>query len=189
MTLEDALAGLPEGPLEPPHDAVVRSALELNWDDLDGSEEEGTTMGKIHRAEDLRWSPPYLTFSLERHGATVKGSTRAELHHWTVDVEAETARITNRTRRQLYRQSKPLKVEPIAQQVADRIRSGEIHETLRWTDPDTVSININIVIPETTRQTTTSRRKRFYEALDELLQPEWTRTGTGRWMKYVRKSE
>ncbi len=98
--------------LEPPHDAVARSALELAWD------------------EDLRWSLPYYTFSLERHGATVNGSSRAEVHHWSVNVEAET-----------------------------------------------------------TRQTTTGRRKRFYEALDELLQPKWTRTGTGRWMKYVRTTK
>ena len=41
---------------------------------------------KLGRMEKVEWQPPYLTFSIERHGATVKGSTRAELQNWQVDT-------------------------------------------------------------------------------------------------------
>jgi hypothetical protein len=55
----------------------------------------------LYRAEDVAWTPPFLTFTLERHGGTVNGSSRAELHHWEVNIETGVATIVKVGRRQL----------------------------------------------------------------------------------------
>jgi len=48
----------------------------------------GLTVLKLSgRIEDLSWDPPNLRFVIERHGRTVNGSSRAELHYWSCDVE------------------------------------------------------------------------------------------------------
>jgi hypothetical protein len=36
--------------------------------------------------EDLEWNPPMLSFIIERHGAMVLGSTRAENQRWEIDM-------------------------------------------------------------------------------------------------------
>jgi hypothetical protein len=45
----------------------------------------------VSRAEELSWNPPILSFTIERHGATARGSSRAELHEWTVNLHEGTA--------------------------------------------------------------------------------------------------
>jgi len=42
----------------------------------------------LGRMEEVLWSPPDLTFSIERHGAAALGSSRAELQEWMIDVVA-----------------------------------------------------------------------------------------------------
>src|SRR4051812_47015376 len=80
----------------------IESLLAPCWDDLDGSDEGGMDGDKLlGRMEKVVWSPPVLTFVIERHGGTVNGSTRAELQHWTVDLDAGTAEIAESKTRQL----------------------------------------------------------------------------------------
>ena len=43
------------------------------------------------RMEDVTWELPLLSFTIERHGAMVLGSTKADAHRWTLDVAAMTA--------------------------------------------------------------------------------------------------
>ena len=73
------------------------------WDEFEGSETEGMAPYKLHgRMEDVVWDPPNLFFTLERHGETVLGSTRAELHNWKINIQDETANCYESGHRQVY---------------------------------------------------------------------------------------
>jgi hypothetical protein len=66
--------------------------LAVCWHDLDGADQTGMDGGKlIGRMEAVSWEAPILTFKIERHGATMCGSTRADVYTWRVDVNAGTA--------------------------------------------------------------------------------------------------
>jgi hypothetical protein len=58
----------------------ILELLKDSWPWLKGSDEAKTFTNKLFRAENLRWKRPILTFQLERHGATINGSSRAEFH-------------------------------------------------------------------------------------------------------------
>jgi len=64
-----------------------------SWDEFEGSDAEGMRAYKLGdgRTQNVSWNPPLLKFSIERHGGTVQGSSRAERHEWTIDIEARTA--------------------------------------------------------------------------------------------------
>ena len=78
--IRDRLAD--EGPdsIPPEHVREVEMLLADCWDRLSGGRREGMRGYKlVGRTEDMSWWPPTLTFGLERHGALVNGSTRAEV--------------------------------------------------------------------------------------------------------------
>src|SRR5579871_4128623 len=91
--LRQALATLPAGPIPETHHAEVRHLLAAAWAALPGGDITRMAARKLYRAEDLRWEPPCLTFTLARHGGTVQGSTREDLHQWRVDVVQGTAEL------------------------------------------------------------------------------------------------
>lgn len=64
--------------------------------------------------EDLQWNPPVLNFRIERHGARARGSTRAELQTWEIDVIQATAKIVATGHRQLEPMDARLDVNPRA---------------------------------------------------------------------------
>jgi hypothetical protein len=112
--LRQRLANLPAG--------VVEDLLEIErllarcWHELDGGETGAMAGYKLlDRMKDVTWNPPELTFTIERHGATALGSTRAELHRWTVDVQKETATCMLVGRRQLKPMQPRLDVRPLPQ--------------------------------------------------------------------------
>lgn len=151
--------------------SAIEGFLADCWPDLQGSSETGMQADKLYgRVEDPAWSPPELSFKIERHGATAMGSSRAELHEWTVNVQTGTAkREANTRRRQLYPMAKRLDVQPIARSLADAILGGVDDNRLeRWPD-GTVRLRISEIIPETNAQTTAGRRKRLRAALRDLL--------------------
>jgi len=186
--LATALSDIPAGPLEGDDHATALRALEEHWDALRGSEVESTTADKLYRAEDLTWAPPVLTFRLERHGRTVNSSTRADHHYWEVNVDTGEARIVRRGHINLYPQNKRFTAQKPAREIADRILVGETHETLKWIGEDTVRVNIAVVVPGVGQQTTTGRRRRFYKALEELLnQHGWTQIRRGTSISFVRQ--
>src|SRR5581483_8214593 len=89
--ISDYLAMVAEGKLEGPE---IDRLLAACWNQFDGSQEGGVQGRKvIGRMEDVYWDPPILSFTVERHGGTVLGSTRAELQHWQVDLEKKTAHL------------------------------------------------------------------------------------------------
>lgn len=150
-------------------DELIRY-LAASWDYLIGTSDQNTFSTKLDRAESISWNPPVLGFTLERHGGTVHGSSRAELHHWEVNLETGEAWIAGIGNRQIHTQAKRLDTRKLAQETARRIISGEDHPSLQWPAPGTrVVIAIAELIPETNRQTTAARRNRFRTELERLM--------------------
>jgi hypothetical protein len=159
----------------------VERLLGTAWGRLEGSHDGGMKGEKlVGRAESLHWSPPFLTFVIERHGAFVKGSTRAELQKWEIDVSRNTARIVAQSRRQLVAMDARLDVKPLTAEIAAMIlRAGEA-PALKWVNHSRVRVLTGVVIPKTIKQTTLSRRGRFVAELSQILRPEgWKRVAAG----------
>jgi hypothetical protein len=141
------------------------------WDEFDGSSETSMKWDKLWRIEHPEWSPPILSFSIERHSQTVMGSKRASLHDWSVDLENRTVSIVRTRQRQLRPNAKRLDVKAIAEAVADLIISGRSDERINVMRDGRVKIEIGRIIEETNAQTTLARRRRFRRELTALLEP------------------
>jgi hypothetical protein len=162
------------------------------WPWLKGSGEAKTFANKLFRAENLRWKRPILTFQLERHGGTVNGSSRAELHYWHVDLEQSTATINKTGRRQLEKMAPRMDTQLKAQEVAANILNERDHPSLSWeNNREYVVIAIGEIITETevVPQTTQGRRRRFRGDLEEImLEQGWIRKDKGNKMGFLRPS-
>jgi hypothetical protein len=92
--LRNYLVDTPPGRFSKTCTLQVESLLSRCWDHFGGSRDGGMTAEKlIGRTEDLEWSPPRLTFNIERHAGAVSGSTTATIQRWVVDLERETAAL------------------------------------------------------------------------------------------------
>jgi hypothetical protein len=149
------------------------------WHDLSGSEAESTIADKLWgRMEELRWEPPHVRFEIERHGGTVMGSSRAEIHYWSVNVETATAGCSTGRFRQIQPRNSPLDVKPLVEQVVREIRARtKSTSNLKWLAPDKVRVIIGKLIPaDCPEQTLLGRRKRFRRLLElRLAQLGWLR--------------
>ncbi len=153
------------GPLDP---APLVPLLARAWSDLGGDSEESTWSSKLSRIEDPVWEPPILRFDLERHGATVLGSTRAAVHTWRVDVARRTASIEESRRRQVTKMDKRLDAKALPDELLSLIESGADDPRLVWNqDRSEARVVISKAVPMTFKQTTEGRRKRFTDALLE----------------------
>lgn len=170
------LNALPAGPVEDSASLIAR--LVQAWPDLGGTDAEATYGHKLKRMEDPRWEPPRLTFALERHGATVLGSTRAAVHNWVVDTDAGCATITAESTRQVRERARPLKVGQLADELLTGIEAGTHDDPrLEWISPNEVVVVIRLAIPPTVKETTQARRKRLRAVLDpEMIARGWSTT-------------
>lgn len=109
--LRDALSAIPHGLVKVETDNIIRLLADC-WPDLQGTDRTAMQGFKLKRAEQLSWNPPFLSFTIERHGGTVLGSTRAELHNWSVNLDFEKADHTKAGRRQLIPAAPKLDVKP-----------------------------------------------------------------------------
>jgi hypothetical protein len=161
--------------------AEIERVLALSWDGLAGSSDGGMEGSKLlGRMENVHWEPPLLSLVIERHGGTVCGSTRAELQHWQVNVDARTAEITGSGRRQLAPLADRVDVEPIKEEIVRKILAGEEDSCLRWIEPGMVQVTLSRIFPNGSgyKQTVEGRRRRLREALAEQLTSHgWTYQG------------
>jgi hypothetical protein len=88
-------------------------------------------------------------FSIERHGQTVNGSSRATVYRWRVNLETGEAGIIGEKRRQLYAMDKRLDVKPIAQSLADAILTGKPDARIIINKDGSVRLKIGEIIPAT----------------------------------------
>jgi hypothetical protein len=149
------------------------------WDQFKGSRAEGMDGAKLYgRIEDPAWQPPVLSFKIERHGGTVNGSTRADVHLWSVDLDAMAAKCEALGQRQLKPMQARLDVRPIAEELAGMIRSRQEDERLRWARDGSVRVLQSKVLPRgsAVAQTLQGRRRRLDSALGDLLRGAgWSR--------------
>jgi hypothetical protein len=95
-----------------------------SWDVLADDDGGMTGMKLLGRMENVAWEPPKFIFRIERHGATVMGSSRAELQEWTIDLEQRTKTVQTVGRRQVRPMQGRLDAKPIAEEVAAAILTG-----------------------------------------------------------------
>jgi hypothetical protein len=172
VKLRDYLALIPPGPIE--DTSELERLLSVCWRDFRGGYEEKMDGSKLHgRMEDVEWQPPKLTFVIERHGATVVGSSRAALQHWILNIAELSADSYVYGHRQLYPMEPRLNVKPIAEEIAGLILSHNDDERLKWNGGGSVRVLTGKIIPAGSlcKRTLEGRRGRFWQAMDELLLP------------------
>lgn len=182
--LKKYLSEMPVGHIADPRDLI--SYLAPCWGQFEGSNEEGMAAYKLWRMEDAAWNPPILEFTIERHGATAQGSTRASLQRWEVNVDCATVSCdANYGYRQVYQRQPPLNVRAIAEDLAAKIASGAADPSLHWMSSSRVRVRIGEVIPSKgPKQTVQDRRKRFRAALETLLRDYgWRPAGVNTYTK------
>ena len=148
------------------------------WQDFRGWDETSMQPWKLDRAEELHWNPPLLSFTIERHGAIVLGSTRAELQRWKLNLTTRTAQGLPQGYRQLRPVSPKLDVKSIAADVCEAVRQGSKSNSdlvrkgvVVWKGDDEVWIYHGKLISGGFKQTVGGRRKRFREELTNMMEP------------------
>ncbi len=140
------------------------------WNALMIADMHGMKPEKLDRMEQVRWNQPILSFDIERHGGTVKGSVYAEVQTWSIDVELLTASCTSGGKRLKRERQQRLKVEPLAEKVVHLIEGRRDDERLHWLSDSHVRVLIGNIIPDgTPQQTVVGRRKRFSKCLEQAL--------------------
>jgi hypothetical protein len=168
--LLDFLSGVSIGPVV--ESRTLARLLADVWDSFRGSDEEGMTGRKlIGRMESVAWESPVLTFLIERHGGTVRGSTRGELHRWSVNVESRTASCETGRFRQLQPMAKRISAGLIAQEIAGLMLKGKDDARLKWDGDDKVRVEMGHIFPTGSgfKRTIEGRRKRLRESLKAIL--------------------
>ena len=121
----------------------------------------------LGRIEDVLWRPPILYFIIERHGGTAMGSSRAELQHWTVDVEHKTVTVDVGGYRQITPRAAPLDVKRIAEEIVHLVLNRAEDDRLKWSKKGHVQVLIGRILPEGSafKQTLLRRRSRVSGAI------------------------
>ena len=124
-----------------------------------------------------------LFFTLERHGATVRGSTRATLQRWQLNIDTQAVECFDIGQRQVSPRSKSLDLRPIAFELANLIVNKSRDPRLQWSTQGYVRIFTGMIIGDGFKQTIEGRRKRLNKELSVHLNPYgWKRTGA--WWKH-----
>lgn len=161
--MEGDIKGIPE----------LITALAACWDDLDGSGAESMEHWKLRRMENPEWNSPVLAFTIERHGGTVLGSTRAELQRWEVNLDTQEASCFSAGYRQVAPTSPRVNFQQVARELAPLILSRQDDERLKWRKDGSLQVIMTKVFPGSVAQTLSSRSKRLKEELLKILGPEW----------------
>jgi hypothetical protein len=165
------------GPVPQDLSASVLRRLKEAWPGLKGSSDTSMHSDKLYRAEELRWEPPVLSFRIERHGATVLGSTRAEVQHWRVDLQYSVASCGTESFRQIEQRARGLDVKPIVKHVLEVVAEGSAstaelvqNGTILWQSDSVVVVRHGALVPGSGfARTVAGRRKRFRQALAERM--------------------
>jgi hypothetical protein len=172
------LATISPGPVSDTDE--LERLLAASWDEFTGDDSGMEGYKLLKRIEDVAWTPPTLTFAIERDGGTVMGSTRAELQCWEIDLERKTAIVAKTGHRQLRPMAQRIYIKPLVERAIAAMRSGERDELVWWHDDGTVSLNTTLIFHggSAVRMTLEERRKRLREAVAGVLVKEgWGRLG------------
>jgi hypothetical protein len=193
--LQNALRDIPRGTLNNDEAALINNLLSQCWHELEGAGETSMAAYKLGRAEQLSWCPPCLSFTIERHGATVQGSTRGTLQRWTANLETLQVTYEEGGHRQLYPTAARLDVRPIAQRILTAVQKGRgsdsefvRNRTLVWKDANTLVMEPGrLLLADGYKQTIDGRRKRLRtELLTRVGELGWRLERGGRFMLFKR---
>jgi hypothetical protein len=176
--LRDLLATILPGPISDPAD--LEHLLAACWHEFQGDDGGMTGDKLLGRMEEVIWEPPILSFTIERHGGTVQGSSRASLQEWTLDLDKKTAWCEERRFRQVRARQPRLDVRALAEEVASLILHHQEDERLQWSEDGRVRVVVGKVLPDgsAVAQTLAGRRKRLLGALRQRLAVEgWQEVG------------
>jgi hypothetical protein len=175
---------LPRGLVSTKHLTPLLAALAAAWDKLEGGTETKMAEFKlIGRARELAWDPDKGCLSLEiiRHGAAHLGSSRAEVHRWSVypfQCRSEHRQIRQQ---QIRPNASRLDVQPIVERIAAILRDadvssapGDIAPGIKRIGPYTIRISPAHFIPADVKpkQTLQGQRTRFGSDLIDGLAPD-----------------
>ncbi|MDX1947407.1 MAG: hypothetical protein SFU86_18545 [Pirellulaceae bacterium] len=169
--LQTWLQSVPPGPIADV--TQLTSLLAACWDEFDGGTAEKMEPWKLHdRLEKPTWNPPELGFQMERHGGTVLGSSRAEIHEWVVDLDLKTASCSKGKSRNVRPPNKPLDTEALVQEIIAVVREGVSDPRVEWISSEVVKVDTLLAVPKDGKvhpKTLTARRKRFRMALRQAM--------------------
>jgi len=151
--------------------AELEELLAESWDEFVGDDGGMEAQKLLGRMEDVLWRPPMLAFVIERHGGTAMGSSRAELQHWTIDVEHKTVTMGVKGYRQISPRAAPLDVKPIVEEIVQLVLNRAKDDRLKWSRKGYVQVLISRILPESSafKQTLLRRRSRVSYAIREKL--------------------
>jgi hypothetical protein len=165
------LSGLSAGVLNGEVASRLSKLLAFCWESFDGSSETSMAADKIDgRAHGFKWKSPILTFEIDRHGATVNGSTRADRQEWKIDVEKRTARQAMIGYRQLVPRASSFKAEPVVHLFVDVISQRLTTPpgwNLTWISDDEIRVVVRSLLPDPSgfQKTIEGRAKTLRERL------------------------
>ncbi len=193
------LRNMPAGLIPAAKAAEILKVLEECWDDFEGSADTKMQFWKIVRdgvPEDFAWKPPILSFTIERHGSLVLGSSRAEKQRWSLNIAEGTARHDVTGFRQMEPRALALDVKAIATKVCEEVQKGPAINSelttqgiLIWKGDDEIIIKHGKLIPnDGFKQTISGRRRRFRADLkNKMALIGWELIDEGRVLIYRRK--
>ena len=171
-SLLEFLATLKAGSVPAETVGELETLLAECWPLLAGGGDHGMTGEKLRgRMEKVRWESPEITFEIERHGGTVMGSSRAEVHQYAVDVRAGVARSGAGRTRQLTPMQPRLDVKALVAEIVELVAAGKYDSRLRWMPDRHVEVLVGRILPSgsAVKQTLAGRRKRFGMLLAEQM--------------------
>ena len=199
MDLKGILNKLPAGAIPIGMRRTILELVEGCWDELVGSRDTKMAVWKICRdngAEDLKWAPPILSFSIDRHGGVVLGSKRAERQIWTLNLDTATASPHISGYRQLWPNSPKLDVAPYVTAICEAARRGPASASdlidrgiVEWIGDDEFRVKHSILIPNNgPNQTISGRRKRFRNKLKIGMEAiGWKPVSVHQWITFKRR--
>lgn len=157
-----------------------------HWDELSSNGDGGMESYKLlNRMESVTWKPSILSFTIERHGGTALGSTRAELQHWEIDVERETATMASTGNRQLAPMASRLPIKSIAVELSRAIIDGKEDDRVRRQGDELVVLASDI-FPKGSgfNRTVESRRQGLCKHVANMIEEYgWSKVGWNRFRK------
>jgi hypothetical protein len=166
-----------------------------SWDEFSGSAETRMEARKILRDEgpkDVTWSPPCLSFTIERHGATVLGSTRAEKQRWTLNLDRRTADHLQIGFRQLRPRAPRVDIRGLADEVSKAVQEGPSSASrlvsngvVVWKNDDELTVFHGKIVGGDYQRTVSGRRRRFIADLKPKLRMiGWELISVGRGLTF-----
>jgi hypothetical protein len=141
--LLDHLGSIPAGKIA--DDGKLASLLADCWSELNGASVEGMKPDKLlGRMEETSWDPPVLSFMIERHGGTSRGSSRAEIQHWNVNIQNRSATCSTDGHRQLGPMQAGLNLKPLAEEIVGLILKRRTDSRLKWNPDGSVRVVIGL---------------------------------------------